>query len=183
MWLSGALAVICLLSAVSRAELEKLLSVWIDDSQCLCGGARPPPPGWTRRVSCGFFGDATPHFDGVYACICGWLSVCIYMSLPPPHCVVWCVCERYTCVLWGYFNSVSISSRTWGSWWRSGTRLTLPTQHPKLLMSYCCTLLWNIIALWCVNKAGACCHSICSQAGLTGTTRWGEERGRKGRRE
>lgn len=37
-------------------------------------------------------------------------------------------------------------------------------------MSYCCTLLWNIIALWCVNKAGACCRSICSQAGQTGTT-------------
>ena len=94
------------------------------------------------------------------------------------------------CVCWfvpvGPFNSVSISSFTWGSWWRSGTRATLPTQHQKLLMSYCCTLLWNIIALWCVNKAGACCHSICSPAGQTGTTSRGEEeergRGRKRRK-
>lgn len=61
----------------------------------------------------------------------------------------------------------SASACTWGSWWRSGTRVTLPTQHQKLLMSYCCTLLWNIIALWCVNKAGVCCHDICSPAGQT----------------
>lgn len=34
------------------------------------------------------------------------------------------------------------------------------TSH-LLLMSYCCTLWWNIIALWCVNKACVFCHSIC----------------------
>lgn len=114
---------------------------------------------------------------GVYACVCGWLSAC------PPHtrthrhtpfsylCVH--VCKF---VPGGPFNSVSISSFTWGSWWRSGMRVTLPTQHQKLLMSYCCTLLWNIIALWCVNKAGACCHSICSPAGQTGTTSCGRRR-------
>lgn len=52
-------------------------------------------------------------------------------------------------------------------------------------MSYCCTLLWNIIALWCVNKAGVCCHSICSPAGPTGTTsggRWERGEGVRGRR-
>lgn len=86
-----------------------------------------------------------------------------------------CVCAC-NFVPGGHFNSVSISSFTWGSWWRSGTRATLPTQHQKLLMSYCCTLLWNIIALWCVNKAGACCHSICSPAGQTGTTSGGRRR-------
>lgn len=119
---------------------------------------------------------------GVYACVCGWLSAC-----PPPHThtdtllsvIYVCMCVS---VPGGPFNSVSISSFTWGSWWRSGTRATLPTQHQKLLMSYCCTLLWNIIALWCVNKAGACCHSICSPAGQTGTTSWGRRRRRWGGR-
>lgn len=83
-----------------------------------------------------------------------------------------CVCV-YNSVLRDHFNSVSISYVTWGSWWWSGTRTTLPTQHQKLLMSYCCTLLWNIIALWCVNKARACCQSICSPAGRTGRTTGG----------
>lgn len=145
--------------------------------------SQTPPPRLDQTCVLWFLWGRHPSLSWCL-CLYLWLTVCLYLYVTPsPHCVVWCVCERYTCVLWGYFNSVSISSRTWGSWWRSGTRLTLPTQHPKLLMSYCCTLLWNIIALWCVNKAGACCHSICSQAGLTGTTRWGEERGRKGRRE
>lgn len=108
----------------------------------------------------------------VYACVCGWLSVC-----PPPHThAPFCYLCVWKLVPRGPFNSVSISSFTWGSWWWSGTRATLPTQHQKLLMSYCCTLLWNIIALWCVNKAGACCHSICSPAGQTGTTSQGRRR-------
>lgn len=128
--------------------------------------------GSTRHVPCGFFRDATSRI-----CWCNWtcgvnstsagaqthyiLSVnCVRLSV----CV--CVCNL---VPRAHFNSVSISSCTWGSWWRSGTRATLPTQHQKLLMSYCCTLLWNIIALCCVNKAGACCHSICSPAGQTST--------------
>lgn len=133
--------------------------------------------GSTRRVSCGFFRDAASHLCGCL-CLCLRLTVC-----PPPHkhtllsiicvCVCACVCNL---VPGGHFNSVSISSFTWGSWWRSSTRATLPTQHQKLLMSYCCTLLWNIIALWCVNKAGACCHSICSPAGQTGTTSGGRRR-------
>lgn len=124
---------------------------------------------------------------GVYACVCGWLPVCICMSTATAHTPVYSLCIRVSVcevVLGGPFNSVSISSYTWGSWWWSGTRATLPTQHQKLLMSYCCTLLWNIIALWCVNKAGACCHSICSPAGQTGTTSWGsrEVRGRSRKR-
>lgn len=102
-----------------------------------------------------------------------WVGVYI-RALTPIHLCVKCaracvfVCNS---VPGGHLNTVSISSGTCGSWWRTGTRATL-------LMSYCCTLLWNIIALWCVNKAGSCCHSICSLACQTGTTslgrmRWG----------
>ncbi len=147
---------ICLLSVVSWAKLEKQINGLIDASDYLFGAAEARP-------------DVCPAVSlGTL-----WLTACMSDThTHAPFCNL-CVCKF---VPKGPFNSVSISSFTLGSWMWSGTRATLPTQHQKLLMSYCCTLLWNIIALWCVNKAGACCHSICSPAGQTGTTSWGKGR-------
>lgn len=48
------------------------------------------------------------------------------------------------------------------------------TSH-LLLMSYCCTLWWNIIALWCVNKACVFCHSICCPVSQQEQQAWVEK--------
>lgn len=129
--------------------------------------------------ACPVGSSGTPPLTFVGVIEHGGSTLCLLVHKHRPSfllivCVSVCVCNL---VPWAHFNSVSISHCTWGSWWRSGTRATLPTQHQKLLMSYCCTLLWNIIALWCVNKAGACCHSICSPAGQTRTREWGRRWG------
>ncbi len=68
--------VICLLSVVSRAELERQINGRIDACDYLCGAAWAR--GSTRRVSCGFFRDATSHLCGCL-CLCLWLTVCLHL--------------------------------------------------------------------------------------------------------
>lgn len=165
---------VCFLWLVEPRWRSRQMDGWMLGVICVEG-----PWGCTRRVSCGFFSDATSHmlvFMLVFVVVCPSLRT--RSSL---------ICE---CASWSHETPLTQSASALvpeGAHDGAGTRPTLPTQHQKLLMSYCCTLLWNIIALWCVNKAGACCHSICSPAGQTGTTSrerrwWGAAAERKGPR-
>lgn len=70
------LLIVCLLSVVSRAELERQVNGRRDAPDYLCGASWARSS--SRRVPRGCFGDATSNSRG-RLCLCLWLTSCLHL--------------------------------------------------------------------------------------------------------